>query len=87
MGEFTIIIQWRTGYDSVKNNLTWPELMTCLQDIYDTAGQDLVKTILIVPVGHMFDLGPDFEFDLDGKVMIKHKELEKELKELKNNAA
>lgn len=51
-------------------SMTLPDIIQRLQDIHDTAGADLIETILISPEGYMFDIGKGFKMDLDGKVAL-----------------
>lgn len=70
--KFTLLIKWRSNqdYNMGEASMTLPDIIQRLQDIHDTAGADLIETILISPEGYMFDIGKGFKMDLDGKVAL-----------------
>lgn len=51
MGKFTLVILWRNGNSGMEEGLTWQEVVDWTVGIHDTASQDLIRQILIVPDG------------------------------------
>lgn len=51
MGMFTIVILWQNGTSGTEENLKWPDVMTWMEGIHQTASQDLIKQLLIIPSG------------------------------------
>jgi hypothetical protein len=49
VGKFTLIILWRNGTSGQEKGLSWPDVQDWMQNVWWTAGQDLIMQVLIVP--------------------------------------
>lgn len=49
MGKFTLVILWQNGNSGMEHGLSWPDVQAWMQGIHETASQDLIQQLLIMP--------------------------------------
>jgi len=49
MGQFTLVILWRNGQSGMEKGLSWQNAIDWMAGIRETANQDLVQQVLIMP--------------------------------------
>jgi hypothetical protein len=49
VGKFTLVILWQNGNSGMEHGLSWLDVQAWMQGIHETASQDLIQQLLIMP--------------------------------------